>query len=211
MCVVRSRSCRPGPKPGMRPVCGGGRKKKKKKKKKKSGPASTVWPRDEDRESLVRERGVARSDASEGYAPRVCAERGTERRRNAADASSDQHRGIGRRAGIHAWPIIRGSPANNLLVFHVRFDSLSFRYLYLPGLLPGFRGFRGFCDAERRAEGESGWVDASQAGGAARGMGEEKKKKNAKNRVCTHWNTCALRRGNRAPAYGSLMFFARRT
>ena len=58
-------------------------KEEKKKKKKKSGPASTVWPRDEDRESLVRARGVARSDASEGYAPRVCAERGTERRRNA--------------------------------------------------------------------------------------------------------------------------------
>lgn len=67
-------------------------------------------------------------------------------------------------------------PANNLLVFHVRFDSLSFRYLYLPGPLR-ISGISGISRA-------GGW-------GALRGLGgggrkKKEKIKGGKNRTCTH-------------------------
>lgn len=51
--------------------------------------------------------------------------------------------------------------ANNLLVFHVRFDSLSFRYLYLSDLLR----ISGICATNERNAGKN-----AAASGATRAM-----------------------------------------
>jgi len=82
---------------------------------------------------------------------------------------------VARRSGVKEGKRVRaGTPranhsrrlANNLLVFRIRFDSLSFRYLYLSDLL--LRGFRGFRAAnEREGRGRGGRVGRASNVGRA--------------------------------------------
>lgn len=108
-----------GPKRGMRPV----------RQKKRARPDATA-----QRGSRNSTLGVRREAGSRriGWFTRVCMYR-EKRRRNAANASTC----IAESRGVQVYRVANHSrqPTNNLLVFHVRFDSLSFRYLYLPGLL----------------------------------------------------------------------------
>lgn len=81
-----------------------------------------------------KESGKKRANSSAARKEEVATLRGWERDREGVDVQ-EPHREIA--GGVRA---DRGAnhsrqPANNLLVFHVRFDSLSFRYLYLPGPL----------------------------------------------------------------------------
>lgn len=108
-----------GPKRGMRPV----------RQKKRARPDAAA-----QRGSRNSTLGVRREAGSRriGWFTRVCMYR-EKRRRNAANASTC----IAESRGVQVYRVANHSrqPTNNLLVFHVRFDSLSFRYLYLPGLL----------------------------------------------------------------------------
>lgn len=163
VCVVRSRSCR---------LPARNEKERKKKKRERR--------REERRETriettlpplpflatrrkgwLERGRGCVCARASRGGT--------TERRGQCLDP---------RRVfeGVSRGQSFAPPPANNLLVFHVRFDSLSFRYLYLPGPLR-ISGISGISRA-------GGW-------GALRGLGgggrkKKEKIKGGKNRTCTH-------------------------
>lgn len=100
-----------GPKRGMRPGSG----------KKRARPERSEYSRYRP--------GTGR--VQDGYRSEGCARE--ERRRNATNASTciAESRGV----QVHRVANHSRQPANNLLVFHVRFDSLSFCYLYLPGLL----------------------------------------------------------------------------
>lgn len=145
------------------------KKERKKREREKEGRAT----RDEDRDNpspflatrrkgwLERGRGCVCARASRGGT--------TERRGQCLDP---------RRVfeGVSRGQSFAPPPANNLLVFHVRFDSLSFRYLYLPGPLR-ISGISGISRA-------GGW-------GALRGLGgggrkKKEKIKGGKNRTCTH-------------------------
>lgn len=61
-------------------------------------------------------------------------ERGVRRNECCAENCIAREREGERKSGMQVQPRANHSrrSANNLLVFHVRFDSLSFRYLYLP-------------------------------------------------------------------------------
>lgn len=153
VCVVRSRSCR-------LPA----RNEKEREKKKRERERGTTLPR--------------RPSKGEGVCVRACWQRRGERRGSnaawtrAACSRREEGGGVSRGQSFAPPP-----PApNNLLVFHVRFDSLSFRYLYLPGPL--------------RISGISG---ISRAWGLGRrreeGGGREKKGKNKRGKKterCTH-------------------------
>lgn len=163
VCVVRSRSCR---------LPARNEKERNKKKREREGGKS-----DERRGSRQpfplspSSPPVGRGGSRGGGCVCARASRGgtTERRGQCLDP---------RRVfeGVSRGQSFAPPPANNLLVFHVRFDSLSFRYLYLPGPLR-ISGISGISRA-------GGW-------GALRGLGgggrkKKEKIKGGKNRTCTH-------------------------
>lgn len=138
VCVVRSRSCR-------LPARNEKEREKKKREREREGQPSPAARR--------KGRGC------------VCARAGRGEERDAAPmllGPEPRVRGGGREGGVSRGQSFAPPPPapNNLLVFHVRFDSLSFRYLYLPGPL--------------RISGISG---ISRAWGLGRRRGEREKRK----------------------------------
>lgn len=152
------------------------KKERKKREREKEGRAT----RDEDRDNpspspLPRHPSEGMAREGEG----VCASRGgtTERRGQCLDP---------RRVfeGVSRGQSFAPPPANNLLVFHVRFDSLSFRYLYLPGPLR-ISGISGISRA-------GGW-GALRGGRREKKKGKNKrgKKQNVYTRGWRGWRNCA--------------------
>ena len=194
------------------------KKKKKKKKEKKERKKKERAARRGSRKAGPRAGGWLRSDAGEGYTARACVRKEERRdgetrgRRILRPASRNREACRYTRVANHSrqpGPITYWFFTYDLIHYH--------SVIYIcPACCRDFVDFADFVTPSGGREG--GRVDASQAGCAARGTGEKRKKKekrkkgkkkNEKNRVCTHRNTCASRRGNRAPADGSLMFFAR--
>lgn len=173
VCVVRSRSCR---------LPARNEKERKKKKREREGGKS-----DERRGSRQpfplspSSPPVGRGGSRGGGCVCARASRGgtTERRGQCLDP---------RRVfeGVSRGQSFAPPPANNLLVFHVRFDSLSFRYLYLPGPLR-ISGISGISRA-------GGWGALRGLGGGGRKKKEKikgGKKQNVYTRGWRGWRNCA--------------------
>lgn len=147
MCVVRSRSCR------WRETAARGNATRGKKGEKKcvscAGKRIGCSERAQRAEIATREKERVGGTGRYRKREKEKEQRAREGKRNAGTPRANHSR----------------RSANNLLVFHVRFDSLSFRYLYLSDLLR----ISGICATNERNAGKNAAASGTRAmsGGAS--------------------------------------------